>query len=80
MCFFKFCSCSYIHACIPYTEWFTVLCLEDYKEYFCTAKNLETVNGLEIDEDMVKRDDVVLWYHRGAAYEARIVEVHGMHR
>jgi hypothetical protein len=73
---FKF----FVHAYLVHAEWFTVLCLEDYKEYFCTVKNLETVDGLEINEDMVERDDVVLWYHRGTAYEARILEVHGMHR
>ena len=60
-------------------EWFTVLCLEDYKEYFCNAKQLETLDGLEIDESKVKCSDVVLWYHRGAAYEASILGIHGMH-
>lgn len=61
------------------SEWFTVLCVEDHKEYFCTSKNLETEDGLEIDELAVKRNDVVLWYFRGTAYEARVLEVHGMH-
>ena len=54
-----------------------MLCLVDNKEYICTAKELETQEGLEIDEDKIKCDDVLLWYHKGSAYEAAILDIHG---
>ena len=43
----------------------------DNKKYTCTAKELE------ISEDKVERDDFLLWYYKGSAYEAAVLDIHG---
>lgn len=58
--------------------WYTLLCLEDHKEYLSTAKNMETVDGLEVAEEELRTGDVVVWQYRGAPYKAEIQAVHGM--
>ena len=63
---------------INIAEWFTSLCLEDNKEYISTAKDMETVEGLEIGEEM-NVGDYVVWQYRGAPYKAQILAIHGMH-
>ena len=40
---------------------------------------METVNGLELDEEQVKTGDVVIWSYRGAPYKAEILFIHGMY-
>ena len=35
-------------------EWYTLLCLEDNKEYVSTLKNMETTEGLEVTEEELK--------------------------
>ena len=41
------------------------------------AKSIETVDGLEGDEDGAKTGDVI-WSYRGAPYEAETLSIHGM--
>lgn len=64
---------------INFAEWFTLLCLEDNKEYISTAKDMETVEGLEIGGEEMNVGDYVIWQYRGAPYKAQVLAIHGMH-
>lgn len=55
-----------------------MLCLEDNKRYCSTTTSIETVDGLEVDEEEVKTGDIVIWSYRGAPYKAKILSIHGM--
>ena len=61
----------YLTVCMPisYTEWYQLLCLEDNKQYCSTVTALETVNGLEIEEENLCVGDEVIWQYRGAPYK-----------
>lgn len=63
---------------IYYSEWFTLLCLEDSKKYISTVKSMETTDGLEVNQDELQMGDDVVWHYRGAPYEAKILSIHGM--
>ena len=53
--------------------------MEDNKEYCCMANSLETVDGLEVDEDAVQCGDLVIWSYRGTPYKAEVLSIHGKH-
>ena len=67
---------TYLHL---FTEWFALLCLEDNKEYISSAKDMETVDGLEVRGEEMEVRDCVIWHYRGAPYKAHILAIHGMH-
>lgn len=61
-----------------FSEWFTLLCLEDNKQYVSNVKSMETLDGLEVSQDEVQVGDTFVWHYRGAPYKAEIISIHGM--
>ena len=65
--------CNLIHC----TEWITILCLEDNKEYTCSVRNLEREDGFGISDKDLTPGNQLIWHYRGTPYEAEVIKVQG---
>lgn len=60
------------------TEWISVLCLEDNKEYTTCVKSLERPDGLGISDQDLTPGKNLIWHYKRTPYEVQVVGIQGV--